>query len=319
MKSLVAALALALLAPAAGALDLQGHRGARALAPENSLAAFELGIRLGASTLELDAAITRDGVVVVHHDLEPNPIHTRDAQGRWLEGPQRPIHTMTWDELQQLDIGRIRPGTDYARQFPDQKPIDGTRIPRLSDLFDMVKRNGHTKIRFAIETKLNPLRPDDTQAPEPFAQALVAEIRKAGMEDRVQIMSFDWRTLQVVQRIAPTIPTVYLTAQQPWTDNIGAGRDDTSPWTAGIAWREHRSVPKMIKAAGGRYWSAFHRDLNADLVREAQALGLKVLAWTVNDEATMRKLLDMKVDGLITDRPDLGQRVVASRGLTIEP
>ena len=86
MKSLVAALTLALLATAAQALDLQGHRGARALAPENSLAGFELAIQLGASTLELDAAITRDGVVVVHHDLEPNPVHTRDAQGRWLEG-----------------------------------------------------------------------------------------------------------------------------------------------------------------------------------------------------------------------------------------
>ena len=313
------ALALLLLTGAAPALDLQGHRGARGLAPENSLAGFELALAHGVSTLELDTAITRDGVVVVHHDLALNPAYARDAQGRWLDQAPAPIHTMTWAELQTYDIGRLKPDTRYAKQYPDQQAADGTRVPRLADLFELVQRKGHTQVRFAIETKLDPRRPNDTQAPEPFAQAVVAEIRKAGMAQRVQIMSFDWRTLQVVQRIAPEIPTVYLSAQQSWLDNIGAGKAEPSLWTAGFQHRDHGSVPKMIKAAGGKFWSVFHGDVDAAKVREAQALGLKVLVWTLNDAAAMNRVLDLGIDGLITDRPDIGRSVVQARGLTIAP
>jgi glycerophosphoryl diester phosphodiesterase len=314
--ALAGLLAAAALWPmAAAALDLQGHRGARGLAPENSLAGFELAIQLGVTTLEMDAAVTRDGVVVIHHDLELNPGYTRDAQGRWLTAPSAPIHAMGWDELQTYDIGRLNPAHRYGAGFPDQKPMDGTRIPRLADVFDLVKRHGHDKLRFAIETKLRPDAPDKTLAPEPFAKALVDEIRKAGMQQRVQIMSFDWRTLQVVQRIAPEIPTVYLTAQQSWIDNVGASRAEGSTWTAGFQYKAHGSVPRMIKAAGGAIWSVFYGDLDAAKVKEAQGLGLKVLVWTVNDAPTMKRMLDMGVDGLITDRPDIAQTVLRERGI----
>lgn len=313
LAAFVVSLSLAL---SAHAFDLQGHRGARGLAPENSLAAFERALRLGVTTLELDIAITRDGVLVVHHDLTLNPDITRDAQGRWLDQPSAPIHSLTLAQLQSHDIGRLKPGSRYASLYPDQEPIDGTRIPRLSELFALVKRLGFEQVRFAIETKLNPHQPQATLAPEPYVQALVDEIRRAGLQQRVQILSFDWRTLQVVQRIAPEMPTVYLTAQQRFLDNVMAASHDPSPWTAGVQWRDHRSVPKMIKAAGGGIWSVFHGDINADLVKEAQALGLKVLVWTVNDVAGMNRVLDLGADGLITDRPDIAQKVLGARGVT---
>jgi glycerophosphoryl diester phosphodiesterase len=133
------------------------------------------------------------------------------------------------------------------------------------------------------------------------------------MAARSQIQSFDWRTLQVVQKIAPEIGTAYLTAQQRWLDNVGAGSPEGSRWTAGFQFRDHASVPKMIKAAGGKIWSCFHGDLDAQKVREAQALGLKVLAWTVNDPVVMARVLDYGVDGLITDRPDLARRLLEER------
>ena len=310
-----AALALALFTLAAQALDLQGHRGARGLAPENTLRAFEVALQHGVTTLELDIAITRDGVLVIHHDLALNPAITRDEQGRWLEQPSAPIATMTWDDLQRFDVGRLKPGSPYARPYPDQVPADGTRIPRLKDLFDLVKRGGHDRVRFAIETKIDPRQPQATRPPEEFARLLVDEIRRAGMLQRVQILSFDWRTLQVVQRIAPEVPTVYLSAQQRWLDNIQADAAQPSPWTAGLAYRDHGSVPRMIKAAGGRIWSVYFGDLNAARLKEAHELGLTVLAWTVNDPAQMERLLDLGVDGLITDRPDLAQRVLKARGI----
>ena len=132
-----------------GTFDLQGHRGARGLWPENTLAGFAGTRALGVTTFELDCAVTtrggdgvlrhcavtRDAVVVVSHDPQPNPDHTRDAHGRFLEAPGPPICTLSYAQLQQYDVGRLRPGTAYAAQFPQQRPVDGEHIPRLADLF----------------------------------------------------------------------------------------------------------------------------------------------------------------------------------------
>ena len=308
----LAAIALFFAACAAQALDLQGHRGARGLAPENTLPSFERALALGVTTLELDIAITSDGVLVISHDPLLNPDLTRDAAGRFLDERGPAIHSMTWAQLQTYDVGRLKPGTEYARQFPDQNPVDGTRIPRLSDLFELVKRSGDDRVRFAIETKLTPDQPDETPAPEPFARAVVEEIRKAGMAARSQILSFDWRTLQVVQKIAPEIATVYLSIQRRM-DNIAAGRSEGSRWTAGFQFRDHGSVPRMIKAAGGSTWSVYFNDLTPELAKEAQSLGLKVLVWTVNDPAAMERMLGYGIDGLITDRPDLARKLLEAR------
>ncbi len=312
---IVAVIAALAAATAAQAFELQGHRGARGLLPENTLPAFERALELGVTTLELDIAITRDGVLVIHHDQTLNPDTTRDASGQWLAQRGPAIHALTWSELQAYDVGRLKPGSEYGRRYPAQQALDGTRIPRLADLFALVKRKGNGRVQFAIETKLTPDTPELSPAAEPFARAVVEEIRKAGMEGRAQVLSFDWRTLQVVQKIAPELPTVYLTAQQRWLDNVGVTQPEGSRWTAGIQYRDHGSVPKMIKAAGGKYWSAYFGDLDEAKIREAQALGLKVLVWTINDPAVMERFVAYGVDGLVTDRPDLARPILERRGI----
>ena len=313
----VGSLAGLLLPPAAFAFDLQGHRGARGLAPENTLPAFATALSLGVTTLELDTAITKDGVVVIAHDLTLNPDITRTKDGSWL--PQRgpAIHALTFDELQQYDVGRLRPNSNYAKGFPDQKAVDGTRIPKLVDLFALVRKSGNEQVRFDIETKISPLAPSEAPDPETFAKTLVTMIRQEGMAGRVTIQSFDWRTLQVVQKIAPEIPTVYITVQQSAMDTIGATKSSGSPWTAGIQYKDHGSVPKMIKAAGGTIWSAYFGDLTEFKVNETHGLGLQVFAWTVNDPAQMKKMLDIGVDGMVSDRPDLVRAVMAERKLPL--
>jgi glycerophosphoryl diester phosphodiesterase len=301
----------------AGAFDLQGHRGARGLAPENTLPAFAIALSLGVTTLELDTGITKDGVVVISHDPELNPDITREMSGKWLEKRGPAIQSLTFAGLQQYDVGRIKPGTNYAKQHPEQRPVDGTRIPKLVDLFALVKRSGNTRVRLNIETKISPLDPGQTPDPETFARTLVSTVRQEGMTARVSIQSFDWRTLQVVQRIAPEIPTVYLSAQQRSPDNIAAGNPAGSPWTAGFQYRDHGSIPKMITAAGGAIWSPYHGDLHDDALREARSLGLRVVVWTVNDPSQIRNMLDQGVDGIISDRPDLVRRIMAERGMTL--
>ncbi len=317
MQRLALILAAALLAPlhAAQAFDLQGHRGARGLAPENTIAGFAKALAIGVHTLETDIAISRDGVLLISHDPSLNPDITRGPDGQFLAARGPVIFHTPWAELQRYDVGRLRPGTRYAGQYPDQQPVDGARLPALAELFALVKRAGDPKLRLALETKINPLAPDDTAAPEPFARALVAAVRDAGLATRTSILSFDWRTLQVIQREAPEIPTVYLTARQRWLDNVGCC--PATPWTAGFALADHGSVPKMIRAAGGKVWSSFHGDLDADQVKEAQALGLQVLAWTVNEPAQIEAMLDLGVDGIVSDRPDRVREAMARRGMPL--
>ena len=163
------------------AFDLQGHRGARGLAPENTLPSFQVALDLGVDTIECDMAITRDGVVVIHHDLQLNPDTTRGPDGKWLDKPGPLIRELSFEELQQYDVGRIRPGSEYARTFAQQKPVDGARIPRLSDLFDLVKRSGNTRVNFDCETKVSPLERAATLPVEEFTRRVIAEVRKAGM------------------------------------------------------------------------------------------------------------------------------------------
>ena len=137
------------------------------------------------------------------------------------------------------------------------------------------------------------------------------------MAQRSTILSFDWRTLAVVQREAPEIGTVYLTAQQRWLDNIGAGNPAGSPWVAGYQLKDHGPIPRMVKAAGCGTWSPFMGDIDKAKVAEAQSLGLKVLPWTVNEPAHLRAVLDLGVDGLITDRPDLARQALAERNIAL--
>lgn len=297
--------------------DLQGHRGARGLAPENTLPAFARALSVGVHTLELDVGVTRDGVVVIGHDPALNPDITRGPDGQYLAAKGPAINSLTLAELQRYDVGRIKAGTRYAGLYPEQQSVDGTRMPRLTDLFALVQKSGNTRVLFDIETKLSPLAPEETLAPEPFARALIAAIRQAGVASRSTIQSFDWRTLQVVQKEAPEIPTAYLSAQQRFLDNIGADKPGASPWTAGFAYSQYGSVPKMIKAAGGRVWSAYWGDLDAAKIAEAKALGLRVLTWTVNDPLQIARMIDLGVDGIISDRPDLVRVEMLRRGMPL--
>lgn len=319
MRRVLVAAALLMVAGSATGLDLQGHRGARGLLPENTLPAFARALSIGVATLELDTAITRDGVVVVSHDAVLNPDITRDNDGRWLDRGNLEIHALTWDELQRYDVGRIRPQTAYAQRFLSQQPADGTRIPRLADVFALTRRAGNHEVRFNIETKISPEHPQRTPPPETFARALIALVRAEKLESRVTIQSFDWRTLQVVQREAPQIATVYLSAQQPWQDNIRA--DDTqSPWTADLhVSRFGGSLPRLVKAAGGAVWSPYFGDLGTESLREARALGLKVVVWTVNEPADIARMIDWGVDGIISDYPDRLRQVAAGRGVSPLP
>lgn len=306
-------LALVLLHGGACAFDLQGHRGARGLAPENTLAAFERALAIGVDTLESDVHLTADGVAVLHHDPALQPERTRDASAAWIESP-RLIKDLTLAQLQAYDIGRARTGSATAQGFPQQQPHDGQRVPTLAQLFALVKQRGAKRVRFNLEVKMHPQRPEDRPPWEHIVDALLAEVKAAGMEGRVTIQGFDWRALLRVHERAPGLPTACLSSQSPRYDTVTSGL-----WTAGFTLADQGSVPKMAKAAGCTIWSPAFIDLDETRVKEAHALGLQVLPWTVNERADMERLIGWGVDGLISDYPDRGRDAMRARGLALPP
>ncbi len=148
------------VAPPATAIDLQGHRGARGLAPENTLAAFRKAIDIGVTTLETDLALTSDDVLVLSHDPALNRALTRTGDGRWLSADGAPIRSLTAAELRAYDVGRIDPSHEYAKSWAQQVAADGERIPTLAQLFALARdarSPGGRPVRFNIETKLTPV------------------------------------------------------------------------------------------------------------------------------------------------------------------
>lgn len=279
--------------------SLQGHRGARALFPENTLAGFQATIAMGIRTIELDVGVTRDGAAVVHHDPALDPDIARDRSGAWLQKPGPLLRELTLAQLAEYDVGRIRPGSNDARRFPKQAGQDGVRIPTLDAVLALDDTTA-----WNIELKSLPTQPDATVSPEEMAERVLHVAGAAGALDRITIQSFDWRAPRHVRRIRPSVARGWLTtadtvANAPvWLGRHVAGMD---------------AVPDAIAAEEGGTWTSQHTGLTEELLHRAHGLGLLVIPWTVNDPADMRRLIGWGVDGLITDWPDRGLRALANR------
>ncbi|UCB47925.1 MAG: glycerophosphodiester phosphodiesterase [Deltaproteobacteria bacterium] len=284
-----------------------GHRGAAGLAPENTLAGFSKALEIGVDGVELDVQLSADGIAVVYHDFRLKPDITRTAEGEWLErGNRLPIKDLTLEELKRYDVGRLKPGTPYADRYPDQMPVDGERVPTLREVVLLLKGGEEDKTQLWIEIKTSPEEPEISQSPESVADAVVGILRKEEFSARTMILSFDWRALVHVQKTAPEIPTVYLSPMGMYRTSFRPGQPGPSPWTAGFNVADFDgSMPLAVKAAGGRYWAPNHMTITSSLVQEAHGLGLKVFVWAPDSRHQMRRLMDMGVDGIMTNRPDM--------------
>lgn len=290
-------------------MELQGHRGARSVLPENSLAGFRYAIAAGADALELDIAMTADRQLVITHDPGLNPQITRLA-GNWISEPLA-IPSLTFEQLQAFDVGRFKPGSAYAEKFPNQVAIDGLTIPHLSELFGMAELAAHPKVVIDIEIKTFPDAPDLSFAPEIIGDALVELVEAAGLRHRVRVRSLDWRGLMHLKASAPDIALAFLTAEQPSLNTVRNGPTGPSPWLGGLDLRDFDgSAARAIASIGGEVWAPHFHDVREDDVRRATDAGLKVIVWTVNDALDMRRMIDLGVDGFTTDDPKLGRHVI---------
>ncbi len=288
-------------------IDLHGHRGARGLFPENTLAGFAGALAIGVDALELDVAVTADDVVVVTHDPRLNPDITRTRNGGWLAAPGAAIRSLRAAELAGYDVGRIRPDSAYAAAHPDQVPHDGAAIPTLCDVLRI-----DPLATFNIELKTFPWHPDLAVNGAAMADAVVAVAEAHGATDRVIVQSFDWRGPRWLRRTRPDIRVAWLTSA---AFLVGARTwwDGPHPTDFG------GSVARAVAAEGGPTWGPDAADLTEETLAEAHGLGLSVVPWTVNRPEDMRRLIRWGVDGLITDRPDIARDMLTEAGLTLPP
>ena len=295
---------------------IHGHRGARGLAPENTLVGFACACAIGVDGIELDILISADERVAIHHDPCLNTELCRDSDGKWLEGATPLVRELAEGQLKAYDVGMIRPGSSQASRFPLQKSVVGETIPMLSDLVLWWRHLAPHRPTLNIELKSDPRHPDQTPDPTDYARIVVGELKKWDLLGEVWLQAFDWRVLQEIQRLAPGACTGYLSSEHE--DDATVSNKDESPWLAGFdPCRFESSLPKAIKAAGGRFWGPAFADTSKDRVLEAQTLGLFVHTWTLNEDEEFGKALNLGVNGVTSDYPDRARTVLRSAGLPV--
>lgn len=299
-------------------MELVGHRGARGLVAENTLAGFARALAIGIHALELDVHLSRDAVVVVHHDPCLDPDTTRDAAGHWLQAPSPVIHTLKFAELQQYRLCGPRPGSDYARLFPEQRIETPEPPPRLEQVIELIRASGNRQVRLIIELKLDPRTPGQGPGPVTLCDAVAEVLQQQDMLQRSCLQSFDWRAVLHVRQKYPLASHAFLTVERPQWNSIRASDGGDSPWTGDFQIRDYdNDLVKMIHAAGGEIWAPDYRELNAAKLAAAHDLGLRVVVWTVNQTAEMLEFMNMGVDGIISDYPDRLHLLMAQRGYTL--
>ncbi len=269
-------------------VEVHGHRGAGAVLPENTIAAFKEALRVGVDVLELDLAVSKDNVLVVSHDLFVNSSICLDSRGKRV--PQN----IAFRDLTLKDIKTFDCGTLVHPKFPKQKARRHEKIPTLDEVFQMVKTSPlktAKSVHFNIETKIVPGKPELTPSPRRFAQLLALSIERNQMTQRVIVQSFDHRTLKEIKKRLPNIRVSAL---------IGGMLPD---------------LVSVARAINAEYISPHYLWITETEVNELRNAGIKVIPWTVNDKRDWQRVVDMGVDGIISDDPGALIKFLSQKGL----
>ncbi len=290
-----------------GFISLVGHRGARGLMPENTIEGFEYILDNDVIAIEFDVLLTKDEVPVITHDFHLSKSITRNTKGNWLKKNGPRISDLTIADLQMFDVGGIDKSSSYASLYPEQAFFSDVRIPKLSDLLELACSPKGQNLFLLLEIKSEP-----SMGKRKIIENIVFEIQKRSLSSRVVLHSFDWDLLEECRLTVPEMPRSYLSQMPESSSNLCDNlSEESSPNFASF----NCSIPEAITAAGGHLWCPYFRDINVDLVTESHDLGLPVCTWTVNEVEDIENMIDIGIDGIITDYTDRAKKIFKSRGL----
>ncbi|MCJ1256469.1 hypothetical protein MMC24_004290 [Lignoscripta atroalba] len=306
-----------------GRVEVQAHRGGLGLRNEESLWAFAYAMEVGADTLEMDTVFTSDGVPVIWHDHYIYPTKcTGDYVGDF-------IANLTLAQVKTLDCDL------QLLAHPQQEIHNGTKIATLEEVLDLVTCYGDQGVTINLETKLDPLRPNETLPVERYITDLIPLLERKGFAQRTTIQSFDWRTLIGIKAAFPATTTVALLDDTTITPNDSRPLPPgvaPYPWLGGLNLEDDFGGDWVAAAAsiGASVLSAVHGTpsnetvntpgytpfVTMDVVDRAHALNMTVVPWTVDYEVTINKLIDDGVDAIISDYPERAMYIARQRGLS---
>lgn len=312
----------------ADVINIYAHRGYRPLAPENTLPAYTEAMRIGVDVIDMDVNMTKDKILVVTHDLTLNPDLTKDKKGNWIT-EKTPIKNLNLAQLKKYTVGYLKPGSTTTKMYHDHIGMDNVHIPTLEEVINYVKTNVGSRIRLQIEIKTNPYDPKESWTAQEMAKALNKVLVKTGMPDNVEVQSFEWQALVDLQKLNPKVKTGYLTDRttEPMNAEQAKQMTDYQKWTFPLDPKDYNyNYPLMVHKLGGTFWEPYEKDLTKKDLDEAHKLGVKVVTWGWTEaEGTdfnykiANKLIDWRVDGIITDRPDILRGLEAAKGLDLPP
>jgi glycerophosphoryl diester phosphodiesterase len=311
-----------------GRFDLQAHRGGLGLTVENTLEAFATALDLGVTTLECDVHVSADGEALVTHDRRINEKHCLDTAPAWPDDADFPyvgkyITRLHADQIRTIDCGSLP-----HPLHPWQRTVPGVTMPLLSELFALVRERGADDVALNIETKFEAVAPTETAPPERFVRVVAREVQDADLCDRVSVQSFDWSLLRRMRQVEPRVRLNALTRSH----YLERGLPGASPWLAGmdiddydgnlVAAAAEIGVDAVSPAHGepvrmGVDDPQYRPFVTEAMVDDAHARGIDVLPWTVDDPATMHALIDLGVEGIITNYPDVLRDVLAERDMAL--
>lgn len=319
-------------------VEVYAHRGARSFAPENTLPGYKTGLKIGLDWVDMDICVTKDNVVLVYHDIWLNPDIVSNKGVFWAKSKEDFIHAipanqfdkviqsylvhnLTLQQLKKFEVGILNPHSSYAKYFPEQISVPGTSMPTLQEVIDYVNRVTHNHAYFQIEFKTDPEHPTWTVPPKQFAMDLYQVLKKNHLENRVEVQSFDWRTLFELQKLDKKIKTAYLVTEEDKSRMLNPDPKHAGLWSGGKLLKDYNnSLPQMVKALGGACYEPEDVLLTKKDLDEAHKLGLKVVVWrwpehtgSAFDFKLTADHIKWGVDGIITDDPGQLISMLAAR------
>ena len=284
-------------------IKIYGHRGARGNLPENTLESFSFLFENEINAFETDILISKDLIPVITHDFRLDINMTKDAEGNWIKDENIKIYDLTYEEILNYDVGSINKLSRYGRRFLNQKSLENQKIPKLSDIFELINSNDIKDVVLNLEIKSTPIEDNLTPSPKEMVSIIKKEIEKSNLDKKILISSFDWRILKEFSIQMPNIVRGYLSFQQNTGVKIEKTVYKNSPWLDLTLEFNEYDLPRLIKQLGGKVWCPFYRDITKKNVDMAHEEGLVVNVWTVNKENDMIQMIKYGVDAIITDYP----------------